>query len=347
MKKLLILFSMLSLCTACAACSPASETTTSPGGGDQVDPPADDETTSEGEERCLVVCCSRTGNTRFVAEQIRTALDGDLLEVQPVEPYEEDYNAMLARAREELAAIDQGIYPAIEPSFDRLDEYETVLIGYPIWYGSMATPMQSFLHEHAAQLAGMRVAIFATSGSSGIISSVREAEALCPEADIFEQTLLLTSSSMPQSESLVAEWLEQLNLKAENSGDNGQDDNMKNNTIQLRAGDRTFTATLEQNSSAEALKARLAAGDLQVRMDDYGDMEKVGSLGFTLPRNDEQMNTAPGDLILYQGSSLVIYYDENSWSLTRLGRVDGVSSREEMLELLGGKGSIDLTLSLE
>lgn len=211
----------------------------------------------------------------------------------------------------------------------------------------MATPMQSFLHEHAAQLAGKRVAIFATSGSSGITSSVREAETLCPEADIFEQTLLLTSSSMPQSESLVAEWLEQLNLKAENSGDNGQDDNMKNNTIQLRAGDRTFTATLEQNSSAEALKARLAAGDLQVRMDDYGDMEKVGSLGFTLPRNDEQMNTAPGDLILYQGSSLVIYYDENSWSLTRLGRVDGVSSREEMLELLGGKGSIDLTLSLE
>ncbi len=347
MKKLLILFSMLSLCTACAACSPASETTTLPGGGDQIDPPADDETTSEGEGRCLVVCCSRTGNTRLVAEQIRAALDGDLLEVQPAEPYEEDYNAMLARAREELAAIDQGIYPAIEPSFDRLDEYETVLIGYPIWYGSMATPMQSFLHEHAAQLAGKRVAIFATSGSSGITSSVREAEALCPEADIFEQTLLLTSSSMPQSESLVAEWLEQLNLKAENSGDNGQDDNMKNNTIRLRAGDRTFTATLEQNSSAEALKARLAAGDLQIRMDDYGDMEKVGSLGFTLPRNDEQMNTVPGDLILYQGSSLVIYYDENSWSLTRLGRVDGVSSREEMLELLGGKGSIDLTLSLE
>lgn len=122
---------------------------------------------------------------------------------------------------------------------------------------------------------------------------------------------------------------------------------MKNNTIRLRAGDRTFTATLERNSSAEALKAHLAAGDLQVRMDDYGDMEKVGSLGFTLPRNDERMNTVPGDLILYQGSSLVIYYDENSWSLTRLGRVDGVSSREEMLDLLGGKGSIDLTLLLE
>ena len=75
-------------------------------------------------------------------------------------------------------------------------------------------------------------------------------------------------------------------------------------------------------------------------------MEKVGSLGFSLPRNDRQTTTSPGDLILYQGNSFVIYYDTNSWNFTRLGKVDGVSSRNEMLDLLGGKGEVTITLSL-
>lgn len=91
---------------------------------------------------------------------------------------------------------------------------------------------------------------------------------------------------------------------------------------------------------------QLAQGSVDIRMDDYGDMEKVGSLGFSLPRNDRQTTTAPGDLILYQGNSFVIYYDTNSWNFTRLGKVDGVSSRNEMLDLLGGKGEVIVTLSL-
>lgn len=91
---------------------------------------------------------------------------------------------------------------------------------------------------------------------------------------------------------------------------------------------------------------QLAQGSVDIRMDDYGDMEKVGSLGFSLPRNDRQTTTAPGDLILYQGNSFVIYYDTNSWNFTRLGKVDGVSSRNEMLDLLGGKGEVTITLSL-
>lgn len=82
-------------------------------------------------------------------------------------------------------------------------------------------------------------------------------------------------------------------------------------------------------------------------MSDYGDMEKVGSLGTSLPRNDRQTTTQPGDLILYLGNSFVIYYDTNSWNFTRLGRLDGVSTRQEVLELLGGKGDITVTLSIK
>lgn len=130
------------------------------------------------------------------------------------------------------------------------------------------------------------------------------------------------------------------------SPDNNDDALMENNILTLTVNDRSFTATLADNSATEALKERLAQGALEVRLDDYGNMEKVGSLGFSLPRTDRQTTTGPGDIMLYQGSSLVIFYGSNSWAYTPLAKVDEVSTREEMLELLGGEGSITLTLSL-
>lgn len=150
--------------------------------------------------------------------------------------------------------------------------------------------------------------------------------------------------------------------QSENTGDDGESGNnegnetpvnpdnndelMKNNTLTLTVDNRSFTATLADNSATEALKERLVQGTLEVRLDDYGDMEKVGSLGFSLPQTDRQTTTVPGDIMLYQGNSLVIFYGSNSWAYTPLAKVDGVSTREEMLELLGGEGVITLTLSL-
>ena len=123
---------------------------------------------------------------------------------------------------------------------------------------------------------------------------------------------------------------------------------METNTIKLTVkGGKTFTATLEENSSAKALKEQLTKGNITVEINDYGDMEKVGSLGINLPRNDRQTTTEPGDIILYLGNNLVIYYDTNSWNFTRIGKVNGISTRKEMLDLLGGMGKISITLSLE
>lgn len=130
--------------------------------------------------------------------------------------------------------------------------------------------------------------------------------------------------------------------------DNQNKTNMESNTIKLTVeGGKTFTVTLEDNSSAQVLKEHLAKRNITVEMNDYGDMEKVGSLGISLPRNDRQTTTGPGDIILYLGNNLVIYYDTNSWNFTRIGKVDGVSTRKEMRDLLGGAGKISVTLSLE
>ena len=79
-----------------------------------------------------------------MAQTIQSILDCDILEVEPQIPYDDDYNSMLNRAQKELEEIRQGNYPAIKTSVDNFDNYDIIFIGYPIWYGSMATPMQSF-----------------------------------------------------------------------------------------------------------------------------------------------------------------------------------------------------------
>lgn len=121
---------------------------------------------------------------------------------------------------------------------------------------------------------------------------------------------------------------------------------METNSIKLTIrGGETFTAMLVDNSSTRALKEQLAKGDITVEMEDYADMEKVGSLGISLPRNDRRTTTGPGDLILYQGHNLVIYYDTNSWNFTRLGKIDNVDGAQ--LKSALGEGGVTVTLSLD
>jgi hypothetical protein len=113
-------------------------------------------------------------------------------------------------------------------------------------------------------------------------------------------------------------------------------------TMKITVGNRELTATLAQNSSTEALKELLKSGPLTIHMRDYGNMEKVGGLGKNLPTNDERITTEPGDLILYQGNSLVIYYAPNTWTFTRLGKINDVTP-EELKNALG-EGNVTVTL---
>ena len=104
------------------------------------------------------------------------------------------------------------------------------------------------------------------------------------------------------------------------------------------SGSHTLAATLADNSSAMAFYELLEKGPVTVKMTDYGNFEKVGPLGTKLPRNDTQITTQAGDIILYQGNQITIYYDTNSWNFTRLGKVDGVTQAE--LKKILGKGDV-------
>lgn len=109
-------------------------------------------------------------------------------------------------------------------------------------------------------------------------------------------------------------------------------------------GKHTLTATLADNSSAMAFYELLEKGPVTIKMNEYGGFEKVGSLGTSLPRSDSQIATTAGDIILYQGNQITIYYDTNSWNFTRLGKVDGVTQAE--LKKILGKGDVTAIFSV-
>jgi hypothetical protein len=115
--------------------------------------------------------------------------------------------------------------------------------------------------------------------------------------------------------------------------------------LKIHVNDTTFTATLADNSSATALKELLQKGDLTLDMEDFSNFEKVADLPTTLPRNDTQIDTDAGDLILYLGKRIVIYYDKNSWNFTRLGKIDNVNKKR--LKQILGDGNATVTFSVK
>ncbi|MDE6811831.1 MAG: hypothetical protein K2J15_05710 [Muribaculaceae bacterium] len=113
------------------------------------------------------------------------------------------------------------------------------------------------------------------------------------------------------------------------------------NTLYLTFEGQTITATLEDNPSVEELKSFLP---LTILFSDYGGWEKVGELPSSITRDDRQMTARPGDIMLYQGRSLVIFYGENSWAYTPIAKIDNISD-PELKALLASK-NIEMHLSL-
>lgn len=105
--------------------------------------------------------------------------------------------------------------------------------------------------------------------------------------------------------------------------------------------------TLAENSSVDALVEILKQDDLTYTAEDYGNFEKVGNIGRSLPTSDTQITTQAGDVMLYSGNQIVIFYGSNSWAYTRIGKISGYSA-SELRSLLGaGCGSVQVTLSVD
>lgn len=116
-------------------------------------------------------------------------------------------------------------------------------------------------------------------------------------------------------------------------------------SLVMEVNGRIFYPHLADNSSAEAFFEKMKEGELVVALHDYGNFEKVGLLPWDLPRNDEKITTVPGDIILYQGNQITIYYDENTWEFTRLAKIHDVS-KDELLDVFG-EGDVTVSFWLE
>ena len=117
----------------------------------------------------------------------------------------------------------------------------------------------------------------------------------------------------------------------------------RSNVINLKVNSYVLNVKLEDNSAAKALMNKLKEGDVTIHAEDYGGFEKVGDLGFSLPRSDKYITTSAGDIVLYEGDEISLFYNSNSWSYTKLGKVQNIKDLKKIL----GTGDVKLVLSLK
>lgn len=170
-----------------------------------------------------------------------------------------------------------------------------------------------------------------TTASSQTVSSSEEQNS---EADII-------SEQPEESVSDTADAAEQSRDDENESGESDEEDSEMQMNVQV--GGSNFTATLEENEAVDALVEMMEQGPVTIQMSDYSGFEKVGPLGTSIPASNQQTTTQAGDIVLYQGNQIVMFYGSNSWSYTRLGHIDDLTGWEEAL----GSGDVTVTFSLE
>ena len=116
--------------------------------------------------------------------------------------------------------------------------------------------------------------------------------------------------------------------------------------IYITIGEQSQSVTLIDNAATMALLEKLQQAPVTVTLNSSGGFEIWGALGFSLPTSDQQITAQPGDVILYNGSNICIFYGSNSWSYTRLGKIEGLSESELRSFLKAGESNISVTLSL-
>lgn len=276
----------------------------------------------------LVVYFSRTGNTEKIAEYLIELTGAESYVIQAAVPYTDEdieYNNSSCRANQEQN--DKTVRPEIAGQLISLESYDTVFIGYPIWWGQEPRIIDTFLESY--DLSKKTVIPFCTSASSGISTSEKNIAELVP---IGEQLPGKRFSANAGKDDVKA-WYDTLPLKKEES------------KLILSVNGHKLTASFADSTAAQELAGNLSTGPVSIELNEYGGFEKVGKLPWSLTRSDESIRTEAGDIMLYQGDQMTVFYAPNSWSYTRLGHIEDVSADE--LSAIFGQGNISVTLSIE
>lgn len=163
-----------------------------------------EETSTSTEEKILVVYFSQTGNTETVANFIHEAVGGDIIKLETEQTYTSDYNELLDVAQEERR---NNARPALRTQINNIDEYDTIFLGYPIWWGDMPMPIYTFLDNY--DLSGKTIAPFVTSGGSGLSGTPQDIQSEEPNATV-TGGLSIRDNNVESSQSSVEQWLSQI-----------------------------------------------------------------------------------------------------------------------------------------
>ena len=292
--------------------------------------------------KTLVVYYSFTGNCRSIVNSLTANIDADVMEILPAEEGL-DYAAnnyaigssLIAAIREKPNAA--ASYPAIKPVTRNAADYENIIIVTPLWWSNMAAIMQSYLFREGAKMKGKNVGLIVSSHSSGIASVVADAKRLLPGVTWLGDALWINNNNRAQSESLLKEWLIGLNIK----------ENAMPSEIIISVSGKTMPVKIVDNVATRALVDALRGSSITYEASDYGGFEKVGALGRSLPTADSQMQTQAGDVVLYNGNQIVLFYGSNSWSYTRIGKMEYGTLDALKSFLKAGQGKITVTLSVD
>lgn len=161
---------------------------------------------TETGSKSLVVYFSWSGNTENVAKSIQSQTDSDIFEIVPATPYSDDYDTVVDLAQEEQR---NNARPAISGSIENISDYDVIYVGFPNWWGDMPMILYTFFDTY--DLSGKTVALFCTSGGSGLSGTVNEVKSLESDATVTEG-LHIGSGSAGDPDSAVSEWLNDIGL---------------------------------------------------------------------------------------------------------------------------------------
>lgn len=165
---------------------------------------AETENDTEPQSRSLVVYFSWSGNTRNVAESVQQQTGSDMFEIVPKTPYSTDYNTVVDDAKVEQ---QNNARPEIASGIENIEDYDTIYVGFPNWWGDMPMILYTFFDTY--DLSGKTVALFCTSGGSGLSNTVNEVKELEPNATVTEG-LHIGSGASSDPDHAVAQWLEKI-----------------------------------------------------------------------------------------------------------------------------------------
>ena len=294
--------------------------------------------------KVLVVYYSYTGNSRQIVQSLTDQIDADVMEIEPAEKglqYEANNYALGMQLLNAINAAPDApdSYPAIDPvSITDLSGYDNIIIVTPLWWSQMAAIMQTYLFNYGPQMAGKHVGLIVSSHSSDIPQVVLDAKRLVPDAVWMGDALWIKASNHANRAALISNWITSLDFA---QGQSSMDDK-----LYITIDGVTQSATLVDNAATRELMTRLRVAPITVTLNSSGGFEIWGALGFALPTSNEQVDAQPGDMVLYNGSNICLFYGSNSWSYTRLGHIDDLNTSELRTFLKAGESNIGVTLSL-